>query len=265
MSYIVLTTRERADLIEMFFEFPHAREEAFTALRCLKAVHSNAIEDKRVDRIFLQVLLHNAGIPDKSLISTHYNNASSELRGQEAMLRWLEKKAREREEFSLSLLLEMHKLVFKESGPGFAGSFRQDDVRIKGMAHRPPHHSHVQELLFQQLAGINERLFSIGTVTEENFSDVLRLSAEAHYLVASVHPFADGNGRIARAAGDYAMLVHGFYYDVIMTEYRDVYLDALEECSLTDPTPLLQFIEYSYLETLRRIAGFFRLVEGCAR
>ena len=85
MSYIVLTTRERADLIETFFQlqsrgdrFPHAREEAFTALRCLKAVHSNAIEDKLVDRIFLQVLLHNAGIPDKSLISTHCKNASSE-------------------------------------------------------------------------------------------------------------------------------------------------------------------------------------------
>ena len=65
VSYMVLTARERAHLVEMFFQlkirgerFPHAREEAMTALRCLKAVHSNAIEDKRVDRIFLQVLLH---------------------------------------------------------------------------------------------------------------------------------------------------------------------------------------------------------------
>ena len=96
----------------------------------------------------------------------------------------------------------------------------------------------------------------------ELFHDVLRLSAEVHYLVAHVHPFEDGNGRIARATGDYAMLVHGFYYDVIMTNYRDHYLDALAECTLTDARPLVHFLEYSYLETLRRIATFIDLVDG---
>ena len=133
------------------------------------------------------------------------------------------------------------------------------------MAHRPPHYSQVQELLFQQLETINQRLFALGPITPTNFFSVLRLSAEVHYLVAHVHPFQDGNGRIARAAGDYAMLVHGFYYDVIMTDYRDIYLDSLEECTLADPTPLLHFIEYSYLETLRRIAGFFELVRVDSR
>ena len=53
-------------------------EEAMTALRCLKAVHSNVIEDKRVDRIFLQVLLHDAGIADKLRISAGYEKASVE-------------------------------------------------------------------------------------------------------------------------------------------------------------------------------------------
>jgi len=57
------------------------------------------------------------------------------------------------------------------------------------------------------------------------------------------------------------MLVHGFYYDVIMIDYRDIYLDSLEACTLEDSSPLLHFIEYSYLETLRRIAGFFEIVD----
>jgi Fic family protein len=82
-----------------------------------------------------------------------------------------------------------------------------------------------------------------------------------HYLIAHVHPFEDGNGRIARAASDYAMLVHGFYYDVIMTDYRDQYLDTLEECSLSSQGPLVHFLEYSYFETLQRIGGFFEIVD----
>lgn len=266
MSYTVLTSREREELVDTFFRLkgmgernPTARMEAMTALRCLKAVHSNAIEDKMVDRIFLQVLLHNAGVPDKSLISQHYLNASNELRGQEKMLRRLEDKAIEGEEFSISFLLEMHRTVFRESMQEASGKFRQDEVRIKGMAHRPPHHSKIAEILHQQFQGINERLFRIGLVTRTNFFDVLRISAEIHYLIASVHPFEDGNGRIARAAGDYVMLIHGFYYDVIMTDYRDIYLDSLEECTAIDVTPLLRFLECSYLETLKRISGFFQL------
>lgn len=240
---------------------PHARAEALTALRCLKAVHSNAIEDKKVDRIFLQVLLHGAGVPDKSLISNHYNNASNELRGQEAMLRSLEEQAMDSTPFSLSMLLEMHRRMFEHSWPDTAGRFRKGEVRITGMAHRPSHHLKVQEELYQALQSINDRLFAIQEITSESFFDVLQLSAEVHYLVAQVHPFEDGNGRVARAAGDYAMLVHGFYYDVIMKDYRNFYLDAMSESTMFDTTPLRHFIEYSYLETLRRIAGFFEMIE----
>ena len=177
------------------------------------------------------------------------------------MLRWLERNAAEGQEFSLSLLLEMHRIIFKKSRPDSAGKFRQEDVRIKGMAHRPPHHSKIQELLYQQFGGINQRLSNVGPITRTSFFEILRLSAEVHCLVASVHPFEDGNGRIARAAGDYVMLTRGFYYDVIMTEYRDMYLDALEESTILDSVPLLRFLEYSYLETLKRIAGFFELAD----
>lgn len=163
------------------------------------------------------------------------------------------------------MLLDMHRSMFEKSWPETAGRFRQGDVRISEMAHRPPHHSKVQEQLFQSLQFINDRLFGIETVTPDNFFEVLQLSAEVHYLVAHVHPFEDGNGRVARAAGDYAMLAHGFYYDVIMQDYRSNYLDAMSESSMMDTTPLRHFIEYSYLETLRRIEGFFEMIENDAR
>lgn len=267
MSYLVLTGRERAELVELFFQlrtlgeqFPLAREEAMTALRCLKAVHSNAIEDKAVDRVFLQVLLHGAGVQDKKGISRHYGLASQELRGQEALLRSLEQDALRREPLSISQFKEMHRMIFGRSIPDMAGQFRTDEVRISGMKHRPPHPTKVAEALLQHLQGLNEDLFQIDPSDDRSVLEVLRVSARVHYLIAAVHPFEDGNGRVARAAGDYAMLVHGFYYDVIMTDYRDVYLDAMESSSWGDTGPLFHFLEYSYLETLRRISGFFKLV-----
>lgn len=267
MSYVVLTARERNELCDLFFylmqkgkKHPIAREEAMTALRCLKAVHSNAIEDKRVDRIFLQVLMHHAGVPDKAEISQHYCNAATELQGQEEMLRSLESYAEKGVELSISLLLEMHDKIFCQSMPEIAGRFRTHEVRISDMTHRPCHHSQIASLLHQKFADINARLLALESISPQNFSEVLQLSAEAHYLVAAVHPFEDGNGRVARAIGDYVMLTQGYYYDVIMTDYRDVYLDSLSACSPLDTSPLMSFLEYSYLETLRRISGFFQLI-----
>jgi Fic family protein len=268
MSLIILTLSEKKQLLETFMrlkrlgeQYPLAREEAMTALRCLKAVHSNVIEDKRVDRIFLQVLLHNAGIADKSRVSAEYKKASIELKGQETMLRWLESEAMQCTEISISMLLEMHRLTFEESWPEGAGQLRQSEVRIRLMSHMPPHSSQISQLLHQQFAAINERLFVHQSISADNFFEILDISAQAHYLVAHVHPFDDGNGRIARALGDYVMLVHGFYYDVIMTDYKDIYLDSLEECSLSVSKPLSNFLEFSYQETLERISGFFRIVE----
>jgi hypothetical protein len=88
VSLVSMTQSEKKQLLETFMrlkrlgeQYPLAREEAVTALRCLKAIHSNVIEDKRVDRIFLQVLLHGAGIADKSRISAEYEKASIELKG----------------------------------------------------------------------------------------------------------------------------------------------------------------------------------------
>jgi Fic family protein len=268
MALVILTRSEKKQLLETFMRlrelgvrYPLAREEAMTALRCLKAIHSNVIEDKRVDRIFLQVLLQNTGIADKSQVSAEYEKASIELKGQESMLRWLESEALRRTELSISMLLDMHRLTFEESWPDGTGQLRQSEVKIHLMSHMPPHASRVAELLQQQFAAINERLFAHQSVSADNFFEILEISAQAHYVVAHVHPFDDGNGRIARALGDYVMLVHGFYYDVIMTDYKDHYLDSLEECTLLDSRPLSRFLEFSYQETLERISGFFRIVD----
>lgn len=269
MPYPVLNNREQQALAELYFQLRHkgdacptAQREAITALRCLKAVHSNAIEDKRVDRIFLQLLLHDAGVEDKEKISTVYAHAASELRGQEKMLRWLESQAIAGSDLTISFLQKMHHFVFEASWPSSAGHFRADEVEISGSHHRPPHHSQIDGLLHQHFETINELLRAIGTASPDTFFEILDLSARAHYLVAHVHPFLDGNGRIARAAGDYVMLRHGLYYDVIMTDYKDMYLAALDECTLVDCTPLTKFLEYSYYETLQRISGFFKLISG---
>jgi Fic family protein len=267
MPYQILNHAERQKLRNLYFqahalglEHPYARQEIMTALRCLKAIHSNAIEDRSIDRVFLQVLLHDAGIADRLKISPRYEHAYRVIKGQQSMLEEIERRAPAQEPVSISLLLGMHRRIFGRAWPEGAGQFRQSDVSISGVRHNPPPASHVQGLLHQRFAGINEELDKIKAITPDTFDLVLQLSADAHYLVAAVHPFDDGNGRTARALGDYVFLRFGMYYDVIMADYRDNYLNSLEECNLTDSNPLRRFLEFSYLETLERVTTFYKFV-----
>ena len=269
MPMLALSRPERQQLKDLYFradllgrEYPLARREIMTALRCLKAIHSNAIEDRSIDRVFLQILLHNAGIPDKSRISLAYGAAQRTLQGQQALLSDLEERARAKEPLSISLLRHMHRTVFGDAWPDGAGEFRNSSVSISGMQHDPPRASAVEELLHQRFVSINETANAIDTVTPETFDRIMLLSAEAHYLVAGVHPFEDGNGRVARAVGDYVFLRFGMYYDVIMTDYRDNYLDSLEDCTFADCSPLHRFLEFSYLETLQRVSTFYQLARA---
>lgn len=269
MPTLSLTRSETDSLITLFFRLkglgekhPAARQEVMAALRALKGVHSSAIEDKSIDRIFLQLLLHGAGIPDKTAISPAYHKASLELRGLNSLLLWLEQQAPAGAPLSISLLLQAHRLIFAESWPDIAGRFRDGEVAISGMSHTPPHQLQIQPLLHQHLGSISQRLDALGPLTPANLLESIRLSAETHYLVAHVHPFQDGNGRLARAMGDFVMLRRGMYYDVIMTDYRDAYLCALEDCELSDTALLYQFLLYSYQETLCRVSTFFNLPGG---
>jgi Fic family protein len=59
---------------------------------------------------------------------------------------------------------------------------------------------------------------------------VIELAALFHYRYIRIHPFEDGNGRIARLLTNYILLRHGYPMFVIPTEDRKNYLDALSEC-----------------------------------
>ncbi|MDR2731983.1 MAG: Fic family protein [Fibromonadaceae bacterium] len=59
---------------------------------------------------------------------------------------------------------------------------------------------------------------------------VIELAALFHYRYIRIHPFEDGNGRIARLLVNYILLRHGYPMLVIPTEDRKNYLNALSEC-----------------------------------
>ncbi|MDR3000776.1 MAG: Fic family protein [Fibromonadaceae bacterium] len=58
----------------------------------------------------------------------------------------------------------------------------------------------------------------------------IELAALFHYRYIRIHPFEDGNGRIARLLVNFILLRHGYPMIVIQTADRKNYIDALVKC-----------------------------------
>jgi hypothetical protein len=109
--------------------------------------------------------------------------------------------------------------------------YRRQLVFLTGSKHVPPHFDHILD----GLDALKECL-----LTEP---DAFVNAVMAHFLVGYIHPFMDGNGRIARFTMN-VMLAEGRYpWAIIPVELRNQYMLALEKASVEkDISPFAQFI-----------------------
>jgi Fic family protein len=65
----------------------------------------------------------------------------------------------------------------------------------------------------------------------------------AHYAFVRIHPFADGNGRVARALASVYLYRRPGVPLVIFADQKDEYIDTLEAADAGDGQPLARFVE----------------------
>ena len=64
-----------------------------------------------------------------------------------------------------------------------------------------------------------------------------------HWLFGYIHPYPDGNGRIARFVMNTMLASGGYPWTVIRVEDRAAYLEALDQASVSnDIAPFAKFI-----------------------
>ena len=68
------------------------------------------------------------------------------------------------------------------------------------------------------------------------------IAATFHYRFVRIHPFDDGNGRMARLLMNMILIKHGYTVSLIRHEDRDDYLGQLEQADKTED--LTEFIDY---------------------
>ncbi|MCX9010074.1 MAG: Fic family protein [Candidatus Methanoperedens sp.] len=147
-------------------------------------------------------------------------------------------------ELSLNTILYFHKKLFEETKKDIAGKLRQHQVAISGSRFMPSFPAEVYPLLmdfFRWYGRNKDRMHPV------------ELAALVHLKLVTIHPFADGNGRISRLIMNFVLHRHGFPMLNIPYEKRSGYYNALEKSQIKkDETVFLQWLFKRYLNEHRQ-------------
>lgn len=120
------------------------------------------------------------------------------------------------EELSIEFILELHKIAVHNAieNEGIAGDFRNNnnifvsDLYNENSFHPPDYQTIVERL--QELCEFANKIDN----NSDNYSNFIHPIIKAiilHFMIAYIHPFADGNGRTARAIFYWSILKSGYW------------------------------------------------------
>jgi Fic family protein len=87
----------------------------------------------------------------------------------------------------------------------------------------------------------------------------IEFAAVIHKELVTIHPFIDGNGRVARLLMNLALLQAGYPVAVIPPILRHGYLNTLNKTHKGDDRPFINFITGVCYESAKE---YLRLLEG---
>jgi len=147
-------------------------------------------------------------------------------------------------DLSLQMVLEWHWKLFNLTKPDIAGKIRKHQVTISGSRFMPPSPVEVYPLVTEFFKWYHKNKGKIHPV---------ELAAIAHLKFVTVHPFADGNGRISRLIMNFILHKKGYPMLDIKYEGRNSYYNALEKSHLKkEDRTFLQWLVKRYIKEYRR-------------
>jgi Fic family protein len=149
-----------------------------------------------------------------------------------------------KKELSLDVILYFHKKLFDDTKKDIAGKIRQHQVTIAGSKFIPPFPAEIYPLLMDFFKWYQKNKDKIHAV---------ELAALVHLKLVTIHPFADGNGRISRLMMNFVLNKHGFPMLNIAYEKRAGYYVALERSQTKrEDSIFLQWFFKRYLKEHQR-------------
>lgn len=222
--------------------------------------HSTKIEGCSLTETDTKVLLdkditaNGKPLTDHLMVKDHY-----------AAFMFLKDQAAAKRTLSLEFLKETVSILMKNTGTivnSVAGTFNtaKGDFRLAQIYVDKkyfPDYKKVPDLILNLINNVNSSLVKI---KDEN--EILKLSADVHYNLVNIHPFADGNGRLSRLFMSYILMYHNQPFVKIFAEDRAKYINALNLTDdKSDPEIFRSFIASQQIKFFKKEIEKYQKIE----
>ena len=155
-----------------------------------------------------------------------------------------EEAIKKKSDLSPSNVLHWHRKLFEATKLDIAGKIRSHQVAIAGSKFMPPFPAELYPLL---------REFFMWYEKHKSKMQPVELAALVHLKLVTIHPFADGNGRISRLMMNVVLYLKGYPMLNVPYEGRNSYYHALERAQTKkNETIFMQWFFKRYIKEYRR-------------
>lgn len=205
---------------------------------------SNALEGNSLTETETKIVIEDGITIGGKPLRDHYE-AIGHSEAYDLLLRIAKKK-----EITENQIRGLHRVFFYRIDARQAGKYRRQKVLISGTVFIPP----APELIPGLMADFVGRMPELrSTLHPVEFAAVL------HKEFVTIHPFIDGNGRVARLLMNLALIQSGYPIAVIPPVLRKKYLDTLDKTHRGEDGPFVDFIAGVCCESTKE---YLRLLEG---
>ena len=140
-------------------------------------------------------------------------------------------------------VLTMHKLFYEDIEQNYAGKYRDINVIITGSSYPVTDYNNINYEMGELFNWINNN--------RQNYHPV-EFAALLHKKFVFIHPFKDGNGRVARLLMNTALIQDGYLLAIIPPILRNDYIALLEKAHKNDKA-FVEFIAERVKESEKEI------------
>ena len=204
------------------------QSDSLPALSFIEAYFSNWIEGTEFELREAEAIVFQRAIPANRVEDAHDILGTFDLVNDDARRRKLPKNANE----FIDLLRSHHAAMLERRPQAHPGEFKQEENRAGATTFVHP------DLV---LGTLHEGFRYVDSLPEG-----LPRAIFLKFLIAEVHPFTDGNGRVARVFMNAELSAAGLQRIVIPLVFRDNYLQALRTLTRNrEPAPLMSVLDFA--------------------
>ena len=198
--------------------------------------HSTAIEGSTVTEIENQLLFDEGITSSKRTITEQMMNLDLKNAYEKSF-----EYAKNHEKLTVEMLCKLSSILMQNTGTKYntiAGSFSsaKGELRLVNVSAGRGGKSYlawqkVPDRLQKTCDYLNRRRSEID---KNNIEEIYKLSFEAHYLLVSIHPWADGNGRMSRLVMNMIQKEFDVILSIVKKENRVEYIQSLASSQVKD-------------------------------